>query len=59
MSTIPESLFGKMNLGPFETTLLRLHLADLTYKQTVGIKENIVVEFKGCPDLIDLYSGDA
>ena len=31
-------LLDKLNLGPFETTEMRLHLADSTYKQAAGIK---------------------
>jgi hypothetical protein len=30
-STIPKSLFAKLNLGPFEVTKLKLHLADSIY----------------------------
>ena len=33
--------------------LIKLHLADSTYKQAVGIKENTLVYIKGCPALID------
>jgi hypothetical protein len=33
-------------MGPFKTTELRLHLADSTYRQAVGIKYNIVVDIK-------------
>ena len=58
VSTIPKSLFDKLKLGPFKTTELRLHLADSTYKQAVGIKDNIVLEIKGCPALIDLVIVD-
>ena len=43
VSTIPESLFNKLNLGSFEITELTLDLADSTYKQDVGIKENTLV----------------
>jgi hypothetical protein len=35
-----------------------LHLADSTYKQAVGIKDNIVVQIKNCPALIDLVIVD-
>jgi hypothetical protein len=35
-----------------------LQLADSTYKQAVGIKENIVDNVKGCPALIDLVVVD-
>ena len=58
VSTISKSLFDKLNLEPFVTTELRLHLANSTYKQVVGIKENIVVEIKGSPALIDLVIVD-
>ena len=58
VSTISKSLFDKLNLGPFVTTELRLHLADSTYKQAIGIKENIVVEIKGSLVLIDLIIMD-
>ena len=58
VSTISKSLFDKLNLGLFEITELKLHLADSTYKQAVGIKENIVVNIKGCPTLIDLVNVD-
>ena len=54
----PKTLFDKLNLGAFQTTKLRLHLADSTYKQVVGIKEHIVVEIKGCPAIIDLVIMD-
>ena len=39
-------------------TELKLHLADSTFKQAVGIKENVVVQIKGCPALIDLIIVD-
>jgi hypothetical protein len=58
VSIIPKSLFDKLNLGPFEVTELKLHLADSTYKQAVGIKENIDVNIKECPVLIDLVIVD-
>src|SRR5215216_4359030 len=58
VSTISKSLFDKLNLEPFVTNKVRLHLADSTYKQAVGIKENIVVEIKGSPALIDLVIVD-
>jgi hypothetical protein len=58
VSTIPKSLFDRLNLGSFQMTELKLHLADSTYKQDVGIKENIVVQIKGCPSLIDFVMVD-
>jgi hypothetical protein len=58
VSTIPKSLFDKLNLGSFNLTELKLHIADSTFKQPVGIKENIVVQIKGCPALIDLVIVD-
>jgi hypothetical protein len=48
VSTIPKSLFERLNLGPFEITELKLHLADSTYKHDVGIKQNILVDIKDC-----------
>jgi hypothetical protein len=53
VSTIPKSLFDKLGMRTFKTTELRLHLAYSTYRQVVGIKDNVVVEIKGCPALID------
>ena len=47
-----------MNLGSFEITKLKLHLADSTYKQVVGIKENTLVYIKVCPALIDFVMVD-
>jgi hypothetical protein len=35
-----------------------LHVADSTYTQVVGIKDNIIVNVKGCPTLIDLVVVD-
>ena len=35
-----------------------MHLADSTYKQAVGIKENTLVYIKGCPALIDFVIVD-
>jgi hypothetical protein len=32
VSTFPKSLSDKLNLGPFTTTELRLHLVDSTHK---------------------------
>ena len=58
VSTIPKTLFDRLNLGSFVVTELKLHLADSTYKQAVGIKHNIVVQIKGCPTLIDLVVVD-
>jgi hypothetical protein len=57
-STIPKNLFDKLNLGPFEVDELKLHLDDSIYKQVAGIKENIVVDIKGCPTLCDLVIVD-
>ena len=51
---IPKSLFDRLNLGTFNITELKLHLADSTYKLASGIKENIVVQIKDSPVLIDL-----
>jgi hypothetical protein len=45
-------------MGPFKTTELRLHLADSTYRQAVCIKDNIVVEIKGCLPIVDLFIVD-
>jgi hypothetical protein len=58
VSTISKSLFDRLNLGSFNVTELKLHLADSTYKQVVGIKENIAVIIKECPTLIDLVVVD-
>ena len=58
VSTIPETLFDKLGMVLFRTTEIRLHLVDSTYRQAVGIKDNIVVEIKGCPTLIDLVIVD-
>jgi len=58
VSTIPKSLFDKLNLGSFNLTELKLHLPDSTFKQVVGIKENIVVQIKGRHALIDLVIVD-
>jgi hypothetical protein len=44
VSTIPKSLFDRINLGSFKLTELKLHLADSTYKHAIGIKENIVIK---------------
>jgi hypothetical protein len=46
------------SLGPFETTELKLYLADSTYKQDVGIKKNIGVPIKRCPSLIEFVIVD-
>ena len=54
VSTIPKSLYERLNLGIFNLTELKLHLADSTFKQVVGVKENVVVHIKGCPALLDL-----
>ena len=35
-----------------------MHLADSTYKQVIGIKENTLVYIKGCPALIDFVIVD-
>ena len=58
VSTIPKSLFERLNLGTFKVTQLKLHLADSTFKQVVGIKENVILQIKGCPSLIDLIIVD-
>ena len=58
VSTIPKSLFDRLNLGTFNMTELKLHLVDSTHKQAAGIKENIVVQIKDCPTLIDLVVVD-
>ena len=58
VSTIPKSLFNKLNLGSFEIIELKLHLADSTYKQAVGIKENTLVYIKGYPSVIDFVIVD-
>jgi hypothetical protein len=45
---------------PFTSASENMELGgkDATYKQVVGIKENIVVNVKGCPTLIDLVVVD-
>jgi hypothetical protein len=58
VSTIPRSLFQRLNLGSFEITELKLHLADSTYKQAVGIKHNVLVQIKWCPALIEFVIVD-
>ena len=58
VSTIPKSLFERLNLGSFEITELTLHLADSTFKQAIGIRQNIVVQIKGFPALIDFVIVD-
>ena len=52
-STIPMSLFDKLNLGSYNITELKLHLVDSTFKQVIVIKK-IVVQIKGSPALLDL-----
>jgi hypothetical protein len=54
VSTIPKILFDKLGMGPFKSIVLRLHLADSTYRQAIEIKDNTVVEIKGSPALIDI-----
>ena len=58
VSTIPKSLFDKLNLGSYNITELKLHLADSTFKQAVGINENIVVQIKESLALLDLVIVD-
>ena len=58
VSTIPKPLFDKLNLGDYNITELKLHLADSTFKQAMGIKENIVVQIRGSPALLDLVIVD-
>lgn len=53
VSTIPKSLYDKLNLGPYVVCELRLTLAGSTFKQAAGIKQNIVVQIKDCPILLD------
>jgi hypothetical protein len=48
VSTIPKSLFERLNLGSLEIPELKLHLVDSTYKQVVGIKQNVSLQIKGC-----------
>jgi hypothetical protein len=38
-----------LNLGYLMVTELKLHLANSTFKQAVGIKENTGVQIKDCP----------
>ena len=45
-------------MGDYNITELKLHLADSTFKQAVGIKENIVVQIRGSPALLDLVIVD-
>ena len=58
VSTIPKSLFDKLNLGSYNITDIKLHLADSTFKQAVGINENIVVQIKESLALLDLVIVD-
>jgi hypothetical protein len=39
-------------------TELKLHLTDSTFKEAAGIKDNIIVQIKDCPALIDLVIVD-
>ena len=45
-------------MGSYNITELKLHLADSTFKQAVGIKENIVLQIKESPTLHDLVIVD-
>ena len=58
VSTIPKTLYDKLNLGHFVISEIKLNMADSTFKQAVGVKENIVVQINGCPVLIDLVIVD-
>lgn len=58
VSTIPNLLYNRLNLAPYIASELRLHLADSTFKQAVGINENIVVQIRDCPILLDLVIVD-
>jgi hypothetical protein len=39
VSTISKRLFYNINLGPFEITKIKIHLAHSTYKQVVRIQK--------------------
>ena len=58
MFSLSLNLYERLNLGAFNLTELKLHLTDSTFKQAVGIKENVVVQIKRCPSLIDLVIVD-
>jgi hypothetical protein len=57
VSVILKTSFDRLNLGYLMVTELKLHLADSTFKQAVGIKENTGVQIKDCPALINLVIG--
>jgi hypothetical protein len=54
VSTIPKSLYDKVNLGAFVVSKIEYNMPNSTYTQAVGIKHSIVVQINGCPALIDL-----
>jgi hypothetical protein len=54
---LKTSSFDRLNLGYLMVTELKLHLADSTFKQAVGIKDNTGVQIKDCPALVDLVIG--
>lgn len=58
VSCIPRTLYDKLNLGPFVISEIKLNTADSTYKQVVGVKENVIVQINGCPTLIELVIVD-
>jgi hypothetical protein len=58
VSTIPKTLFDRLDLGSFMLTKRKLHLADFTMNQVFVIKENIVVQVTDCNALIDLVIVD-
>jgi hypothetical protein len=58
VSTFPNILCDRFNLGSFVVTELKLYLTDSAYKKVIGIKDNIGVQIKGCPTLVDLLAVD-
>jgi hypothetical protein len=55
VSITSKTLFDRLNLGSFVVTELKFHLAESTYKQVVGIKDNIAVQIKVCLRIPSTY----
>ena len=58
VSTIPKSIYDSLNLGPYNTTEIRLNMANSTFTQAVGIKHGVIIQINDCPIMIDLVIVD-
>uniref|UniRef100_A0A8R7QMN2 Aspartic peptidase DDI1-type domain-containing protein n=1 Tax=Triticum urartu TaxID=4572 RepID=A0A8R7QMN2_TRIUA len=58
VSTIPKSVYDRLNLGPYASTEIIFNMANSTFTRAVGIKHGVIVPINDCLVMIDLVIVD-